>query len=134
MAVSSIDTSLIIRVIVNDDPKKRLKVLGLISEDDHVFHIFIPAMMETVYVLEKVYKMPRNDIVDKLTFFLERFSDNLIYDQHLVEPTFAMYLKNRQLSFGDCLLSICAEANNAEPLFTFDKDLAKKSPSAKLLS
>ena len=133
MAVSSLDTSLIIRVIVNDDSDKRLKVLELLSEDNHIFHVFTPALMETIYVLEKVYGLPRADIINKLAFFLERFSDNLIYDRNLTKVAFPMYLKNTQLSFGDCLLSACAEVSNAEPLFTFDKDLSKKSASAKLL-
>ena len=133
MAISSLDTSLIVRVIVNDDAEKRIKVLDLLSENNHIFHVFTPALMETIYVLEKVYGLPRADLVNKLAFFLERFSDNLIYDRHLTRLAFQMYLENSQLSFGDCLLSACAEVGNAEPLFTFDKNLAKKSASAKLL-
>ena len=133
VAISSLDTSLIVRVIVNDDPRKRLQVLELLSEENHIFHIFTPALMETVYVLEKVYELPRADIANKLAFFLERFSDNLVYDNHLTRIAFPMYLQHPQLSFGDCLLSACAEVGNAEPLYTYDKDLAKKSPSAKLL-
>lgn len=133
MAISSLDTSLIVRVITNDDAKKRLKVLNLLGENNHIFHIFTPALMETVYVLEKVYGLPREDITNKLSFFLARFSNNIIYDHHLTKLAFPIYLNNPSLSFGDCILSACAEAGNAEPLFTFDKNLAKKSASAKLL-
>lgn len=134
MAVSSLDTSLIVRVITGDDSDKRLKVLELLSEDNHIFHVFTPALMETIYVLEKIYGLPRLDLINKLAFFLERFSDNLVYDQRLTRIAFPMYLEHHQLSFGDCLLSACAEVGSAEPLFTFDKNLAKKSSSAKLLA
>lgn len=133
MAISSLDTSLVVRVIVNDNSEKRMRVLELLSENNHIFHLFTPAIMETVYVLEKIYGLPRADLVNKLAFFLERFSDNLVYDQSIIRATLPMYLKHSQLSFGDCLLSTSAEINHAEPLFTFDKDLVKKSPSAKLL-
>ena len=133
MSVSSLDTSLIVRVIVNDDSVKRLKVLDLLSEDSHIFHIFTPALMETIYVLEKVYGLPRTDLINKLAFFLERFSDVIIYDNRLTRLAFPMYLENSQLSFGDCLLSACAEVGSAEPLLTLDKNLAKKSAAAKLL-
>ena len=134
MAISSLDTSLIVRIIVNDDSEKRLKVLELLSEENHIFHVFLPALTETIYVLERVYGMSREDLINKLSFFLERFSDNLIYDNHLTKIAFPMYLNTPQLSFGDCILSACAEVGRAEPLFTFDKALAKKSASAKLLA
>ena len=134
MSISSLDTSLVVRVITNDNPEKRLQALNLLTEEDHIFHFFLPALIETVYVLEKVYNYPREKLINRLNFFLARFSDNVIYDRHLTTLTFPLYLEHPQLSFNDCLLSACAEAGNAEPLYTFDQALAKKSPSAKLLS
>ncbi len=44
-----------------------------------------------------------------------------------------MYLENPKLSFNDCCLAGYAALNEAEPLWTFDKDLAKTSGTAKLL-
>lgn len=134
MAISSIDTNILLRIITRDDPKKRSQALDLLSEENHIFHIFTPALTETVYVLETLYNYSREDIVDKLSFFLARFSDSLVYDIHATKLAFPLYLEHPQLSFCDCMLSAYAEANNAEPLFTFDKALAKKSASAKLVS
>lgn len=134
MAISSIDTNLIVRIIACDEPKMRVQAIDLLSEDNHTFRVFPPALIETVYVLETVYNYPRKDIVDKLVFFFARFSDNIIYDIHITKLAFPLYLEHPQLSFCDCMLSAYAEANNAEPLFTFDKALAKKSASAKLVS
>ena len=134
MAISSIDTNILLRIITRDDPRKRLQAIKLLSEDNHTFRIFPPALTETVYVLETLYDYSHEDIIDKLSFFLARFSDNLIYDTHVTKVAFPLYLEHSQLSFCDCMLSAYAEVNNAEPLFTFDKALAKKSASAKLVS
>lgn len=134
MPISSLDTSLIVRVITNDSPEKRLQVLDLLTENNHIFHLFLPALIETVYVLEKVYNFPREKLASRLNFFLTHFSDNIIYDRPLTAIAFPLYLEQPQLSFNDCLLSACAEVKNAEPLYTFDQALAKKSPSAKLLN
>lgn len=134
MSISSLDTSLVVRVLTNDNPEKRQQVLALLSEDRHIFHFFLPALIETVYVLEKVYDFPRDKIIDRLNFFLTHFSDTIIYDRPLTMVAFPLYLEHPQLSFNDCLLSAHAEISHAEPLLTFDQALAKKSPSAKLLA
>ena len=80
MAVSdSLDTNLMLRLIMNDVPERREKVL------------------------------------------------NLLY-------TFPLYLEHPKLSFYDCCLACYAEIKHHEPLFTFDKKLAKQLPQAKALT
>ena len=56
------------------------------------------------------------------------------YNKELFERVFPMYLAYPNLSFNDCCLTGYAALNEAEPLWTFDRDLAKQSGTAKLLA
>lgn len=89
------------------------------------------AVVEAVYVLQSNYDWTREGIVESLSSILELSWFN--YNKALFDQAFPLYLNNPSLSFNDCCLSVYAGLNEAEPLWTFDKDLAKKSMTAKLL-
>ena len=129
---ASIDTSLVVRVLVRDDYDKRQKVLDLLESGPH-FILFDFALYETVYVLEIVYEKKREEIIDLISFFLARYDDKITYNHALTSAAFPYYLEHSKLSFADCCLAAKAEIEGAEPLFTLDRKLAKQHPSAKLL-
>ena len=131
MSTASIDTSAIVRILVGD--KSALKVLKLFRED-MIFVLSDIALSETVYVLEKVYHKSRAEIGDLVLFFFAKFDSKLRYNRNLVELVFPFYMEHPKLSFNDCALGALAEIDEAEPLFTLDKKLARQHPSAKLLS
>ena len=131
MNTASLDTSIIVRILVRDDLSARRKALKLLGQN-LTFVVTDLAISETVYVLETVYRKSRPEVIDLLAFFLSRY-DNIKYNHSLTAAVFPFYLDHPKLSFNDCCLSVLAELNHAEPLFTFDKSLAKQSPSAKLL-
>ena len=130
---ASIDTSLIVRVLVRDDYDKRQKVLDLLESGPR-FILFDFALYETVYVLETVYEKSREEIIDLISFFLARYDDKITYNHDLTSTAFPCYLEHPKLSFADCCLAGMAEIEGAEPLFTLDKKLAQQHPSAKLLA
>lgn len=134
MATNSLDTSLLIRFIMNDVPGTRQKVRDLLSTPSTTHHIFDLALTETVYVLENVYEQTREEIVNELNFFLTRYADVLAYNHALTTEVFPFYLTHPKLSFNDCCLAAYAELEKAEPLFTLDQKLARQHHSAKLLA
>lgn len=129
----SLDTSIIVHCIMNDVPEQRALTLALLHTPNATHHIADMALAETIYVLEEHYYLTREDATERLSLFLARFSDCLNYNNNLMNKVFPFYLAHPKLSFYDCCLSVYAELNNAEPLFTFDKALARQSSNAKRL-
>ena len=132
MNTSSLDTSVIVRILVGDKPESCKKIMKLL-EQRMTFVVEDLALSETVYVLETVYRFPRAEIVDLLNFFLTRYADKIEYNRRLTALVFPFYLEHPKLSYNDCCLAYGAEINGAEPLYTLDKKLATQHPSAKVL-
>ena len=127
----SLDTNMILRLMLNDVPKQRAKVVELLCHPEAVYHVADLAITEAVYVMQQCGKT-RLEIVKYLDGLMKRM--NIIANYNLFERVFPMYLNCPQLSFNDCCLAGYAALNEAEPLWTFDKDLAKQSGTAKLLA
>lgn len=130
----SLDTNLILRCILGDVPEQREKISDFLRDSSSIHYISNQAILECIYVLEITSKIPRVAVVDMLNFFLTRYSDRLIYDHALTSLAFPYYLSHPKLSWADCALAAEAEITHHEPLWTFDKKLARQLPQAKLLS
>ena len=129
----SIDTNIVLRIILNDIPEQRELATKFLRESEAVHFLSNQAILECIYVLEVADGLPREEVVNLLSFFLTRYDGIIVYDRKLVELAFPYYLKHPKLSWADCALAAEAEANHHEPLFTFDKKLASQLPQAKLV-
>lgn len=127
----SLDTNIILRLALRDVPEQCLKIVDLFMRHGVVYDVTDLAVTEAVYVMQK-QEYARQQIVDMLETILKDFG--LQYNKALFDRVFPMYLACPKLSFNDCCLAAYAALNGAEPLWTFDKDLAKQSGTAKLLA
>lgn len=127
----SLDTNILLRLILKDVPAQCQKIIDLFMRHGYIYDVADLAVTEAVYVLQTVYKLSREKIVDGLLGVLQ--SPDLKYNHVLFDRVFPMYLENPKLSFNDCCLVAYATLNESEPLWTFDKALAKESGTAKLL-
>lgn len=127
----SLDTNIILRMILQDVPEQCLKVVDLMMRHGVVYRVEPLAITEAVFTLQKSYCWPRSSIVAAMQEFLQEFVGE--YNHELFERVFPMYLDCPKLSFNDCCLAAYAALNEAEPLWTFDRALAKQSGVAKLL-
>lgn len=119
--VSSVDTNILLRLILNDVPEQTDKAESWVAS--HTCHIADLALTETVFVLEKVYRMPRYDITENISAIVR--NPNFSCNRVLFEKALPIYESNQSVSINDCLLATYAEINQATPLATFDKKLAK---------
>jgi predicted nucleic-acid-binding protein len=119
------DTNAIIRYLVADDPAAHAK-----SKDffDRVKHGGVKAVIlesviaECVYVLTKIYKVPRDRAAGSLIDIL-RYKGVANDDQQELIRALSLF-SERGLDIVDCIL--CAKATAAgNQLFTFDADLNK---------
>lgn len=124
----SLDTNILLRLALRDIPEQCLIIQDLFMRHGVVYNVADLAITEAVYVLQK--DNSRQEIVDMLQKALS-FPD-IKYNEVLFERVFPMYLGCPKLSFNDCCLAAYAALNEAGPLWTFDKALAKESGTAKL--
>ena len=125
----SIDTNILLRMMINDNRAQRKKVVELLLGGP-TFYVDKVVIIEAVYVMTKE-GYARDEIIDKL----EAFLDNIMirYDVEFFETVFRDYVTHPSLSFEDLVIAKQVEENGMEPLWTFDRKFANQSEVAKLL-
>lgn len=130
MARVSIDTNCLLRFLLEDIPEQTAATEQLLKGANTV-DVADMAIMELVYVLEKIYGFPRTLIAAQLRTIMSIGQINC--NEQLLEKVLPLYSSKPAVSFVDCCLSVYAECNTALPLYTFDKKLATQLPGAELL-
>jgi len=132
MKRESLDTSIIVRLITKDIEHLYLEAKNLVETNKSRFFVSDAAIKEFVYVLVNHYGLSRTQTADAMNVLFNVKSIDCNRD--LARASVDLFLENKTLSFEDCYLAASADYMNATPLWTFDKDLAKKASSAKLLT
>lgn len=114
----SIDTNIVLRYLLKDDPVLSPQALELIVSND--CFITRAALTEVVYTLESYYRSARTDISRALgaLFNLQRVS---IEDRAVTERALNWY--NGGMDFGDAM--IAAASHGAARIVTFDRDFSR---------
>lgn len=128
----SLDTNLILRLILNDIPEQCRKIQDLLMRPNIVYDVADLAITEAVYVLKSDYRFSREEIVDGIHKLLG--FPGIDYNRALFERVFPMYLEHPKVSFNDCCLAVYAELNGAVPLWTFDRAMAKQVDGVRMVS
>lgn len=127
----SADTNVLLRWVLNDLPEQATMAASLLEGSDDV-RIDDGAVIEMVYVLQSLYRLDRSIIADYVRSILAL--GQVSCDRSLFAMVLGAYEQYPRLSIMDCYLAAKARQSGAEPLFTFDKQLAKKLESAELLA
>ena len=131
-SLSSLDTNVILRLITKDNEKMYQRAAALFEDTSQELLIDDAAIIETVYVLDKVYRQTRKQIVEELTATLSlgRIKSSPLF----LSSVLPLYLSHPKLSFVDIYLAEKAEKSHAKPLWTFDKKLSTQLPQPKYLA
>lgn len=132
--MQSLDTNVILRLLLNDIPEQTLLIKNLIAQSSRGSLVIADAaLFETVWILSGPrYGLSRETIgraLLKITAIAQ-----VKCNRRLVANVLPLYIKHPKLSFVDICLTIYAEAATATPLLTFDKNLAKQLPAASLIT
>ena len=120
----SVDTNILLRYLLNDVPdqsKKIDKVLG----DGVVLSVSDVVVSEAVFVLEKVYDLGRDVIVQNLHLIATH--PQFVCNRPLWSEVVKLYENEASLSVVDCMALVYARLNKHTPLYSFDKQLIKKA-------
>jgi predicted nucleic-acid-binding protein len=119
-----IDTNVILRYLLGDhksfSPKAKA-FMELISQGTKKAEIPSVVIVECVYVMEKFYKIPRNEIVDTLTKIFN-FSGIVNPDKsEILEALLKYAITNTDIV--DCMLA--AQSSPEKVIISFDKNFVK---------
>ena len=78
---------------------------------------------EIVYVLDRVYKVNRNEIYEKIHSILNM--ENIIIENRSIIVNALSYYKDKNINFNDAYIASHAVKNNINKVFTFDNDFKK---------
>ena len=114
-----LDTNYILRYLLRDNEEMFLKAKVLIEREDCL--ILNEVLAEAVYVLQGVYKVPKETVVKTLSELL--MLDNLfVHEDKAILLNALIFYQSHNLDYVDCYL--CA-LSAKYPVRTFDKKLQR---------
>lgn len=131
MANGSLDTNILLRLLLNDIAVQHSAVKRLLTQNAGQFSVADAAIMKLVFVLQRYYGFTRPQIAEAITGLMRL--DKINCSSGLFEKVLPLFVNSPALSFEDCYLATHAVLNEAEPLWTFDKKLASQTSSARLV-
>ncbi len=124
--MQGVDTNVLVRYLVQDDPVQSAKAAQLIEqEDSEEVSFFINAIVlcELVWVLESAYDYPRSLIVKVLEQILKTKQFH-IHEPDLLWRALSGY-KNNGADFADHYIASLNHSHGCDNTVTFDKKAAK---------
>ncbi len=128
----TLDSNVLLRLVIRNDEVQYQQAKQLIKSADGQFAVPDIVFMEMAFVLSREYNLERTEVMAGLQGVMSFRKINC--NRVMLEKALAMYVMSPALSLEDCALAAYAELNDATPLYTFDKKLAKSSPHATLVA
>ena len=126
----AIDTNVLVRALVGDDPIQAQLANAFIKAEGPVW-VSQLVLAETIWVLESVYDCEKPQLVEALARILDNRS-LAIEDPAVAHAALTLYKSIKQVDFSDCLILEAARKAGHLPLATFDKALAKSNGAHRL--
>ncbi len=118
-----LDTNLIIRFLTNDSALQSGKVRDLLSNSSKG-DVEIPdiVLAEIIYVLLSVYKLAKEDVVEKVSLLIEL--DSISCNKKLIRKALDLF-NTFHISYIDAYLGALVVTRKNTKLYTFDRKLVK---------
>ena len=121
-----LDTNIIVRYFAQDDPIQSRKATEIIERrltEDHPGFISLVTMVETVWVLDRIYSLSDEEIASTVERMLQADSFFIQNEQEVFTAMVA--LRSGQGSFGDALIGALGAWAGCDSTLTFDKRAAR---------
>jgi predicted nucleic-acid-binding protein len=120
--VKALDTNVLIRFLVADDEKQADMVRVLFKQAElkqQKLYVPLLVVLEMLWVLESVYRIPRNRILEALQNLL--LLPVLSFDGQVALQDFLHSAKNGKEDLSDLLIAYAAVEAGCASVLTFDK-------------
>jgi len=114
-----IDTNLVLRFLVNDDPQKVKRVEKLLQNKRDQNILLDTVVAEIVWVLQSYYSLEKLEIIEKIRALIH--IDSIDCNTGIIDRALTLW-KNNAIAYIDAYLVATAEHKNM-PLYTYDKRL-----------
>jgi predicted nucleic-acid-binding protein len=123
--VIGLDTNVIVRYIMQDDPKQSKLATGLIERlsEERPGFLSLVCVTELVWVLESAYGLERQQVVGVLDNLIN--IDVLKIERPLVVAAAVRNFREGKADFADCLIERSSALAGSERTMTFDRVAAR---------
>lgn len=124
--MSLLDTNIILRFILNDDPllsTKAKTIFGKIEREKIKVFLSLLTVSEVIFTLERSYKLPKTAIIDKISS-IASIPNIFVEKQNLLKEIFSYY-QNQNLSFVDSYHIVLMRRKKINKIYSFDRDFDK---------
>lgn len=120
-----LDTNVLVRYIMQDDPKQSPKATRLIESLTNDQPGFVPlvAVVELVWVLSSSYVLSRDQVAEALNLLLR--SKEIVIDRAELVLKAQRRFAQGGADFADCLIERIAHAQGCDTTMTFDAGAVK---------
>ena len=117
-----LDTNILVRYLTQDEPIQSAKARDAIERrltEENLGFVSIVAMAETVWVLERAYKLTPDEIVSAVERILQ--TDVLVVEDEQEVFTAMIALQKGQGAFADALIAALGARRSCSRTLTFDR-------------
>jgi predicted nucleic-acid-binding protein len=120
--MKALDTTVLVRFLVKDDEQQSkivYKVFKQAEADKNIFYISLLVVLETIWVLESVYEIPRKKILDAINELL--LMPILKFEAQPTIQHFLFLARKHKIDLADVLIACAAKISGSQSVLTFDK-------------
>lgn len=117
----AVDTNVLVRLIVRDDPKQVAVAEAFIANGAWVSHL---AVAEATWVLTSVYGLNREALATAVDMLVNH-QHLTLQDEETVTAAIRQFRRRPAIGFSDCLMVEVARKAGHGPLATFDRNLGR---------
>lgn len=128
--MTGLDTNLLIRLLTRDDETQARAVENLLNQQTKPAFIDRIVTIETIWVLQRHYRYPKNQIAQAIHQLLQ-IPKLQLEDQAKILDALTLYTTTNA-DFADIMIMLGNLQNKSNPMRTFDKKAAKL-PNVELL-
>lgn len=124
--MKALDTNVLVRLLVNDDPHQARRVTDLFtSAEVHGDRFLVPALvlLELIWALEWVYDFSRNEVVEACELLAQM--PVLSFENYPVLQRLIGVGRTTNAHLADLLIGLAGQSYGCEVTLTFEKGLDK---------
>jgi predicted nucleic-acid-binding protein len=124
--MKALDTNVVVRFLVQDDELQSKIVYKLFSNAEirkESFYIPVLVLLETIWVLESVYKVGRDDLIKAISDLM--LMPILEFEKQSLIREFINSSENSTFDLSDILIAHSANTSGCDTTLTFDQKAAK---------
>ena len=120
--MKALDTNVLVRFLVRDDDRQAgiiYRIFKQAESDKEVFFVPLLVVLETVWVLESVYKISRQEIIDSINELI--LMPILEFEIQSALLNFVTSARETKMDLSDLLIACSAKNSGCKSVLTFDK-------------